>query len=117
MSVDSVLTNLKQKLANFEASTETSEVGTVLAVSDGIAKISGLASCQASEMLTFPGGVTGLALNLEADTIGAVILGDFTQIKEGDTVKRTGKISIGSRWGWCVRPCSRFTSAASRRTR
>jgi F-type H+-transporting ATPase subunit alpha len=71
---------------------EVSEVGTVIEVGDGIAKISGLRKCQSSEMLEFPGGTIGVALNLEEDTVGAIILGAYRHIKEGDTVKRTGKI-------------------------
>ena len=68
------------------------EVGTVLEVTDGIARMSGLEKCQASEMLLFPGGSVGVALNLEEETVGAVILGEYAHIQEGDTVKRTGKV-------------------------
>ncbi len=68
------------------------EYGTVMSVADGIAKISGLAKCQSSEMVSFESGATGLALNLEEDSVGVIVLGDFSKIKEGETVKRTNKI-------------------------
>lgn len=92
MSVNSIVSELKKNLAHFEQKVNVEEVGKVVEVGDGIARLSGLTNCQASEMLEFPGGVFGVALNLESETIGAVILGDFKQIKEGDTVKRTGRI-------------------------
>src|SRR6185295_10393107 len=69
-----------------------SEVGTVLSVADGIARIHGLDNCMALEMLELPHGVTGLALNLESDNVGAVLFGAWDEIVEGDTVKRTGKL-------------------------
>ncbi|MCD8495048.1 MAG: F0F1 ATP synthase subunit alpha [Candidatus Pacebacteria bacterium] len=92
MSIDTVIKNLENKIKNFESSTEATEFGTVISVSDGIARIAGMSGCQSSEMLDFGNGVMGLALNLEADSIGAIILGDYTHIKEGDEVKRTQKI-------------------------
>lgn len=92
MSVDHVVQKLKHKIENFESDVDVREVGTVVEIGDGIAKVSGLSGCQSSEMLEFPGGVLAIALNLEEDAVGAVILGDYTHIKEGDTVKRTGQI-------------------------
>ncbi|MEX1148364.1 MAG: F0F1 ATP synthase subunit alpha, partial [Sphingomonadales bacterium] len=83
---------LKDQIANFGAEAEVSEVGKVLSVGDGIARIYGLDNVQAGELVEFPGGVKGMALNLEADNVGAVIFGDDRGIKEGDTVKRTGTI-------------------------
>ena len=83
---------IKSKIAGFNAKPETAEVGTVLSVGDGVARIDGLDSVQASEMLEFGGGLKGMALNLEADNVGAVIFGDDRSVKEGDTVRRTGKI-------------------------
>ena len=76
----------------FDSGVETRSVGTVVEVGDGIARIYGLEGAVASELLEFPGGVKGMALNLEEETVGAVILGDYTQIKEGDTVKTTGSV-------------------------
>jgi len=83
---------LKEQIANFGSESEVSEVGQVLSVGDGIARVYGLDNVQAGEMVEFPGGVRGMALNLEADNVGVVIFGDDQGIKEGDTVKRTGSI-------------------------
>ena len=78
---------LKQQIANFGAEADVAEVGTVLSVGDGVARVHGLDSVQAGEMVEFPGGIKGMALNLEADNVGVVIFGDDRSIKEGDTVK------------------------------
>jgi len=83
---------LKDQIANFGAEAEVSEVGNVLSVGDGIARVYGLDNVQAGELVEFPGGVKGMALNLEADNVGVVIFGEDRGIKEGDTVKRTGDI-------------------------
>jgi len=83
---------LKQQIASFGAEAEVSEVGQVLSVGDGIARVYGLDSVKAGEMVEFPGGIKGMALNLERDNVGVVIFGDDRFIKEGDTVKRTGAI-------------------------
>src|SRR5919198_1820792 len=83
---------LKQQIANFGAEAQVSEVGQVLSVGDGIARVYGLDSVQAGEMVEFPGGIKGMALNLESDNVGVVIFGDDRSIREGDTVKRTGAI-------------------------
>ncbi|MSO85518.1 MAG: F0F1 ATP synthase subunit alpha [Rhodospirillales bacterium] len=83
---------LKDRIANFGAETEVAEVGQVLSVGDGIARVHGLDSVQAGEMVEFPGGIKGMALNLEDDNVGIVIFGDDRTIREGDTVKRTGAI-------------------------
>ena len=83
---------LKQQIANFGTEAESAEVGQVLSVGDGIARVYGLDNVQAGEMVDFPGGIKGMALNLETDNVGIVIFGDDSSIKEGDTVKRTGSI-------------------------
>ena len=83
---------LKAQIENYQAEVEVDEVGTVLEVGDGIARIYGLRNCMAMEMLELPHGVTGLALNLEEENVGAVLLGEDTLIKEGDLVKRTGRV-------------------------
>jgi len=83
---------LKAQIENYQAEVEVEEVGTVLEVGDGIARIYGLRNCMAMEMLELPHDVTGLALNLEEDNVGAVLLGEDTLIKEGDLVKRTGRV-------------------------
>ena len=83
---------LKEQIKNFGKEAEVSEVGQVLSVGDGIARIYGLDNVQAGEMVEFPGGIRGMALNLENDNVGVVIFGNDRDIKEGDTVKRTGTI-------------------------
>ena len=83
---------LKDQIKNFGQEAEVSEVGTVLSVGDGIARVYGLDNVQAGEMVEFPGGIRGMALNLETDNVGVVIFGSDRDIKEGDTVKRTGAI-------------------------
>jgi F-type H+-transporting ATPase subunit alpha len=84
---------IKSAIDQFDAGVETRSVGTVVEVGDGIAQVYGLEGALASELLEFPGGVMGLALNLEEETVGAVILGDYKQIKEGDQVKTTGRVA------------------------
>src|SRR6202451_4292583 len=83
---------LKREIQNFGTEAEVSEVGQVLSVGDGIARVYGLDQVQAGEMVEFPNGIKGMALNLESDNVGIVIFGDDRYIKEGDTVKRTGAI-------------------------
>ena len=83
---------LKKQIAGFGTEAEVAEVGEVLSVGDGIARVHGLDQVQAGEMVEFPGGIKGMALNLEVDNVGIVIFGDDRNIKEGDTVKRTGDI-------------------------
>ena len=83
---------LKREIQNFGVEAEVSEVGQVLSVGDGIARVYGLDNVQAGEMVEFPGGIKGMALNLEADNVGVVIFGEDRSIKEGDIVKRTGAI-------------------------
>ena len=92
MNKDYIVEKLKQQIKNFEVKMATDKVGKVLEISDGVARISGLADVMASEMLEFKNGIYGVALNLEEDRIGAMILGPFENIKEGDEVKSTGKI-------------------------
>ena len=83
---------LKDQIAGFGTEAEVAEVGQVLSVGDGIARVYGLDQVQAGEMVEFPNGIRGMALNLENDNVGVVIFGDDRNIKEGDTVKRTGAI-------------------------
>jgi len=83
---------IKERIENFEATAEARDVGTVIAVTDGIVRIHGLADARYGEMLEFPGNTFGMALNLEQDSVGAVVLGDYKHISEGDTVKTTGRI-------------------------
>src|SRR4249919_2139173 len=90
---DEIASILRERIEGLEAdSADLSEVGTVLSVADGIARVHGLDNCMALEMLDLPHGVTGLALNLEADNVGTVLFGEWDKIVEGDTVKRTGHL-------------------------
>jgi F-type H+-transporting ATPase subunit alpha len=89
---DEIISIIKANIDNFDATAETRNVGTVVEVGDGIATIYGLEGALASELLEFPGGVMGMALNLAEETVGAVILGNATAIKEGDVVKTTGRV-------------------------
>jgi len=92
MNKDYIIDQLKKQIEGFEAEAKTEKVGTVLEVGDGVARVSGLSDIMASEMVEFSDGTAGVALNLEEDRIGAVVLGDDKGIKEGDTVKATGRI-------------------------
>ncbi len=90
---DEITSILKSRIEGLEAGgAELTEVGTVLSIGDGIARIHGLENCQSLEMLELPHGVTGLALNLESDNVGAVLFGNWTEVVEGDIVKRTGRL-------------------------
>lgn len=83
---------IKERIENFEATAEARDVGTIIGVTDGIVRIHGLADVRYGEMLEFPKNTFGMALNLERDSVGAVVLGDYKHISEGDTVKTTGRI-------------------------
>jgi len=84
---------IRGQIKDYEKKVEVSETGTVLSVGDGVARVYGVEKAMAMEMLEFPGGIYGLCLNLEEDNVGVAIMGDDTKIKEGDTVKRTGRIA------------------------
>ena len=90
---DEISAILREQLSNFRTEAELEEVGTVLQVGDGVARIYGLSQAQSGELLEFENGLIGLVLNLEEDNVGAVLLGDYHDIKEGDTVRRTNKIA------------------------
>ncbi len=83
---------IKKQISDFESRMQVNETGTIISVGDGVARVHGLEKCMAGEMLEMPGGLYGLALNLEEDNVGVAIFGSDTGVKEGDTVKRTGKI-------------------------
>ena len=89
---DEVSAILREQLSNFKSEAELEEVGTVLQVGDGVARIYGLSNAQAGELLELENGLNALVLNLEEDNVGAVLLGESSGVKEGDTVKRTGRI-------------------------
>src|SRR3989475_10480118 len=84
---------IKRQLAGYEAEVDLQEVGRVVEVGDGIARVYGLEKAMAGELLDFPGGVVGMVLNLEEDNVGVVLLGDDTLIKEGDAGQRTNRIA------------------------
>ncbi len=89
---DEITSILRQEIENYERAIDVSETGSVISVGDGIARIHGLEKVMAGELIEFPHDVAGIAMNLEEDQVGAVLLGDFTEIKEGDEVRRTGRI-------------------------
>ncbi|MBO6282089.1 MAG: F0F1 ATP synthase subunit alpha [Alphaproteobacteria bacterium] len=92
VQADEISSLLKEKIAEFDLATDMSEIGRVLSVGDGIVRVYGLDKVQLNEMVEFPNGIVGMALNLEEDTVSVVLFGDDEGIKEGDVVKRTGKI-------------------------
>ena len=92
MKADEITALLEQKIANYEQRVQVDEVGTIVSLGDGIARVHGLDKVMAGELIEFPHGVAGLAMNLDEDQVGAVLLGDFAELREGEQVKRTGKI-------------------------
>src|SRR5262249_4952794 len=89
---DEITSILRQEIENYEGVVDVSETGSVISVGDGIARIHGLEKVMAGELIEFPHDVAGIAMNLEEDQVGAVLLGEYTEIKEGDEVRRTGRI-------------------------
>src|SRR5687768_16071623 len=83
---------IRDQIGSFAVDVDVAEVGTIVSIGDGIARVHGVENTMAGEMLEFPHGVFGIALNLEEDSVGAVLLGEYTEIKEGDIVKRTNRI-------------------------
>jgi len=92
IKADEITELLREQIANYDSKVQVDEVGTITSLGDGIARIHGLDKVMAGELLSFPHGIAGLALSLEEDQVGAVVMGDYTEIREGDQVKRTGKI-------------------------
>src|SRR6266700_7313149 len=92
IKADEITQLLREQIANYDSKVQVDEIGTITSLGDGIARIHGLDKCMAGELLSFPHGIAGLALSLEEDQVGAVVLGDYTELREGDEVKRTGKI-------------------------
>ncbi len=90
---DEVSAILRKQLSGFEKEIDVYEVGTVVQIGDGVARVYGLTKCMASELIEFPHGVFGMALNLEEDNVGCILFGDYTQVKEGDEVRRTGRVA------------------------
>jgi len=90
---DEVSAILRKQLSGFEKEIDIYEVGTVVQIGDGVARVYGLTKCMASELIEFPHGVFGMALNLEEDNVGCILFGDYTLVKEGDEAKRTGRVA------------------------
>lgn len=92
MKTETLLAKIQERIEGFQSTIDVTEFGIVQSIADGVALISGLSQCQASEMISFENGVVGVALNLQEDTVGVILLGDYKGIKEGDKAKRTGTI-------------------------
>src|SRR3954469_10840636 len=92
IKADEITKLIREQIENYESKITVDEIGTVMSLGDGIARIHGLDKVMAGELLSFPHGIAGLAMSLEEDHVGAVVMGDYTEIREGDEVKRTGKI-------------------------
>src|SRR5271155_1477244 len=92
IKADEISKFLREQIQNYKQTLEVEEVGSVISVGDGIARVHGLDRCMSGEMISFPHDVFGIALNLEEDQVGAVLLGEYWKVMEGDTVKRTGTI-------------------------
>ncbi|HEX4320787.1 MAG TPA: F0F1 ATP synthase subunit alpha [Acidobacteriaceae bacterium] len=92
IKADEISQILREQIANYDSKVRVDEVGTIISLGDGIARLHGLDKAMAGELLAFPHGIAGLAMSLEEDQVGAVLLGDYTELSEGDEVKRTGKI-------------------------
>src|ERR1700694_2707966 len=92
IKADEITKLIREQIENYETQISVDETGTVITLGDGIARVYGLDKVMAGELRSFPHGLAGIAMNLEEDQVGVVLLGEYTEIKEGDTVKRTGKI-------------------------
>src|ERR1700689_1987161 len=92
IKADEITKLIREQIENYESKISVDETGTVITLGDGIARVYGLDKVMAGELLSFPHGVAGIAMNLEEDQVGVVLLGEYTEIKEGDEVKRTGRI-------------------------
>src|SRR5436190_15656097 len=92
IKADEITKLIREQIENYESKIAVDEVGTIISLGDGIARVHGLDKVMAGELLAFPHDLAGVAMNLEEDQVGVVLLGDYTEIKEGDEVKRTGRI-------------------------
>src|SRR6185436_342549 len=92
INADEIASVIQMEIEKYGAQLDVREVGTVLEVGDGIARVHGLANVMANEMVEFPGGIIGLAFNLEEDSVGVIILGDYLKIQEGDEVRALGRL-------------------------
>src|ERR1700746_2178175 len=92
IKTDEISKIIREQIGSYAVDVDVAEVGSIISIGDGIARVHGVENAMAGEMLEFPHGVYGIALKLEGESVGVVLLGEFTEIKEGDTVKRTGRI-------------------------
>src|SRR6201993_1856168 len=92
IKADEITRILREQIENYQSKIAVDEVGTIISLGDGIARLYGLDKVMAGQLIEFPHGVAGLAMNLDEDQVGAVLLGDYTELSEGDQVKRTGRI-------------------------
>src|SRR3989441_11637712 len=92
IKADEITKLIREQIENYESKVSVDEVGTIISLGDGIARVHGLDKVMSGELLDFGHGVSGIAMNLEEDQVGVVVLGDYTEIKEGDEVRRTGQI-------------------------
>src|SRR5947209_16722985 len=92
IKADEITKLIREQIENYESKVSVDEVGTVISLGDGIARIHGLDKVMAGELIEFPHNIAGIAMNLEEDQVGAVLMGEYTEIKEGDEVRRTGRI-------------------------
>ena len=113
INADEIAGILKQQIASFKADIQEDQVGTVIEVGANLARVYGLQGVRASELVEFPNGIQGVALNLEEDNVGVVIMGDDEQIKEGDKVRRTGRIASSFIRSKSVVPPARNAALAS----
>ena len=106
---------IREQIGSYAVDVDVAEVGTIVSIGDGIARVHGVERTMAGEMLEFPHGVFGIALNLEEESVGAVLLGEYTEIKEGDTVKRTEPHHLGAGRRRADRPRRQRARPADRR--
>src|SRR5216117_2562589 len=92
IKADEITKIIREQIENYETKVSVDEVGTVISLGDGIARIHGLDKVMAGELIEFPHNIAGIAMNLEEDQVGSVLMGDYTEVKEGDEVRRTGRI-------------------------
>ena len=97
IKADEITKIIREQIENYESKIAVDEVGTVISLGDGIARIYGLDKVMSGELIEFPHDVAGIAMNLEEDQVGAVLLGEYTEIKEGDEVRRTGRCALPTR--------------------
>ncbi len=115
IKADEITKLIREQIDNYETKIAVDEVGTVMSIGDGIARVYGLDKCMAGELLSFPHNVTGIAMNLEEDQVGVVLMGEYTEVEEGDEVKRTGRIMsvpVGERSSaaWSIRWATQSTT-------